>query len=482
MSSTQQQQSQQLVDSFLEQALSSDKRSALELELLTFVTTHAEWHRPVALVTSGGTTVDLEVNSVRCLDNFSTGLRGAISVEQFLQRGYAVIHLWRTGSASPYARVLTQDLLGLEQANHGLSTASLGKLFSTQENDDEEDLMVQQVLQQEQAAMDPWLTNPTKSNTTTTVNNNAIESNATNDLEPSPVTLHRQVLHSTKLQTALAARKCAIQEQRLLTIPFRTIEEYLAKLQLIAQTLRHSQTLALCYMAAAVSDYYVPYEEKSLHKIQSHSTTKTTTAAAGEEDDNASEGLTLQLKSVPKTLGLLKTQWAPEAFLVSFKLETDMSILRQKATSAAQKYGCHLVIGNLLHTRHSKVWILSPPTTTPTVEEEAASNPPEDWTFQEISKSQGDDSLESAMIDYVVQCHFEYISNHGYSTHNNNSSRSLQAAKQRHEALLEQKRQRQRQALIQQIKGHAWTIAGTLIAFGLSSAINSALQSRARRR
>jgi hypothetical protein len=47
-------------------------------------------------------------------------------VEEFLKRGYAVLHLCRVGSASPYARVLTQSI-GLTQANHGLNMASLTK-------------------------------------------------------------------------------------------------------------------------------------------------------------------------------------------------------------------------------------------------------------------------------------------------------------------------------------------------------------------
>jgi phosphopantothenate-cysteine ligase len=35
----------------------------------------------VILITSGGTSVPLEKNSVRSIENFSTGMRGAISAE-----------------------------------------------------------------------------------------------------------------------------------------------------------------------------------------------------------------------------------------------------------------------------------------------------------------------------------------------------------------------------------------------------------------
>src|SRR5579871_3209207 len=47
--------------------------------------------RRIALVTSGGTTVPLENQTVRFIDNFSAGTRGATSAEYFLQEGYAVI-------------------------------------------------------------------------------------------------------------------------------------------------------------------------------------------------------------------------------------------------------------------------------------------------------------------------------------------------------------------------------------------------------
>ena len=83
---------------------------------------------------------DLEVNSVRFLDNFSTGHRGAVCVEEFLKRGYAVIHLWRRGSAAPYTRVLN-GLLTSGGASQQLGFEAMGRLFEGQEDtvDDDED-------------------------------------------------------------------------------------------------------------------------------------------------------------------------------------------------------------------------------------------------------------------------------------------------------------------------------------------------------
>lgn len=50
-----------------------------------FINYHVEGNRRVVLVTSGGTTVPLENQTVRFIDNFSAGTRGATSAEYFLE-------------------------------------------------------------------------------------------------------------------------------------------------------------------------------------------------------------------------------------------------------------------------------------------------------------------------------------------------------------------------------------------------------------
>jgi phosphopantothenate---cysteine ligase (ATP) len=52
-----------------------------EERLNAFIKRCTDEHKRVVVVTSGGTTVPLEVNTVRFIDNFSTGQRGAASVE-----------------------------------------------------------------------------------------------------------------------------------------------------------------------------------------------------------------------------------------------------------------------------------------------------------------------------------------------------------------------------------------------------------------
>ena len=49
----------------------------------------------IAVVTSGGTAVPLEHHTVRYVDNFSSGRRGAKSAEEFLGAGYAVVFITR---------------------------------------------------------------------------------------------------------------------------------------------------------------------------------------------------------------------------------------------------------------------------------------------------------------------------------------------------------------------------------------------------
>jgi len=111
----------------LSSSSSSREDERLRHRLRDFVVRHASHNAPVALVTSGGTTAPLEVETVRFLDNFSTGTRGAVAVEEFARRGYAVVHLRRAGSTCPHGRELGREL---GWGPHGPPTfESLGRLF-----------------------------------------------------------------------------------------------------------------------------------------------------------------------------------------------------------------------------------------------------------------------------------------------------------------------------------------------------------------
>ncbi|CAL8463214.1 g2748 [Coccomyxa elongata] len=241
--------------------------------------------RPIVCVTSGGTTVPLEQHCVRFIDNFSGGTRGALSAEQFLQTGYAVIFLHRRHSIQPFTK--------------GLPSGQILDFL-------------------------------------------------TDVLEPDAAPLHG--VHVTESASELVSdcvsrAKEAAARGVLLRISFESLFEYLQCLRVIAAGLRPCGRLAAFYLAAAVSDFYIPWSQMVEHKIQSA---------------DLGDGLTLKLQKVPKMLGTLRTQWAPDAFLVSFKLETDEKILISKASKSIARYGVHAVVANILEKRKEVVHLVRP--------------------------------------------------------------------------------------------------------------------------
>eukprot|EP00533_Pseudo-nitzschia_delicatissima_P003839 CAMPEP_0116101712 /NCGR_PEP_ID=MMETSP0327-20121206/12955_1 /TAXON_ID=44447 /ORGANISM="Pseudo-nitzschia delicatissima, Strain B596" /LENGTH=468 /DNA_ID=CAMNT_0003593689 /DNA_START=104 /DNA_END=1507 /DNA_ORIENTATION=- len=458
------------VQSFVDTIPPKD-RKLLDLELQSFVIRHSSHHRPIALVSSGGTAADLEVNSVRCLDNFSTGKRGSISVEEFLKRGYAVIHLWRKGSASPYGRVLSQAIMGKGSLpNDGISLSSLGKLFATGDlEEDEDDQLVQAVLDAKKTN-DQWLSDPPEidDEKSTKLKSSNKKSSYTGDVQ-----LHRRIINSTPIRRALTERQSALEEGRILTMPFRTVEDYLAKLQLCSEALKDSQALALFYLAAAVSDFYVPMEKRSKHKIQSRDIGDEKSGNVISKESGDSGCLNLKLWPVPKVMGLLRFKWAPDAFVCSFKLETDKAILRKKAEAAVEKYGCHMVIGNLLKTRHDQVWVLAP-------EDMETSDPDstvKDWPMNEITrpKSSETEVLEGMIIENVVQTHFEYISTSLSGSNDKSGTESIMKAQLE---LKQKKKEIERELFWNQVQKVALDWAGVLAGAALSYVISAALRKR----
>jgi len=128
---------------------------------------------------------------------------------------------------------------------------------------------------------------------------------------------------------------------RLLEVSFTSLSDYLWLLRLASQVL-NAHARSILYLAAAVSDFYVPAQHLPKHKIQS------------------SEGPPeINLRIVPKMLRPLVGKWATHCYITSFKLETDPNILISKSRQALEKYGHHLVIGNILATRKREVWIVS---------------------------------------------------------------------------------------------------------------------------
>lgn len=253
--------------------------SEIEEQLEEFVKFHNDKGNRIALVTSGGTTVPLENNTVRFIDNFSAGTRGATSAEYFLEQGYAVIFLHREFSLLPYSR-------------HYSHTTNCFLDYMVEKD---------------------------------------------NKVQINPGFADQMLVVLRKYNQARSLNS-------LLLIPFTTVNQYLYTLKLAATTLHSMELRALLYLAAAVSDFFLPSSRMPTHKIQAQPSGK----------------LIVDLEQVPKFLRRLVELWAPQAMIVSFKLETDDSILIKKALQALSRYQHQLVIGNLLQSRKNKVVFVKP--------------------------------------------------------------------------------------------------------------------------
>lgn len=288
----------------------------IQVQLDEFINYHATTsHKKIALVTSGGTTVPLENNTVRFIDNFSAGTRGATSAEYFLENGYAVIFLHREFSLLPYSR-------------HYSHTTNCFL-----------DYMVEK--------------------------DGRIEINPEFSLEMLKVWRKYNDAKTSNL---------------LLLIPFTTVNQYLFTLRLCSETLQKIGKDALFYLAAAVSDFFLPQSRMPEHKIQSQATGK----------------LVVDLEQVPKFLSRLVDNWAPTAMIISFKLETDNLILIKKALSALEKYQHQLVIGNLLQTRKKEVVFVKPDAS-------------ETWVRLSQEEVDQDVEIESLIIPQVIKEHQQWI-------------------------------------------------------------------------
>lgn len=289
---------------------SLDQTAALARD---FINHHAAKNRRVALVTSGGTTVPLENQTVRFIDNFSAGTRGATSAEYFLENDYAVIFLHRQFSLLPYSR------------HYSHSTNCFLDFMTTSPSGEV-----------------------------------VVDSS-----------------YQAQMSAVLQRYEKAKRENALLLLPFTTVNEYLWDLRELATLMQPLGANGLFYLAAAVSDFFVPAQRMVEHKIQSsedftHANGQAAAAAGGPDSSGAGnkahsgpaaqmagKSLVIDLDPVPKFLKQLVDAWAPRSMIVSFKLETDPALLAEKSHYALKKYSHHLVIGNLLNTRKFEVLFVS---------------------------------------------------------------------------------------------------------------------------
>jgi phosphopantothenate---cysteine ligase (ATP) len=232
----------------------------------------------IVLITSGGTIAPLEHNTVRFVDNFSAGSRGSASAEYFLENGYAVIFMFRAKSLEPFTRHFSsQQFLDMLDIKENGENSSIG-------------------------------------------------------VKPDSVDV---------LLPILQRYKQAQESNRLLYVNFTSVSDYLWLLRAACECLAAFEKRAVLYLAAAVSDFYVPEQDMPKHKIQSTGAPK------------------ISLELVPKILKPLVSSWVTSAYVVSFKLETDDSLLIAKSREALVKYNHKLVIANILQTRKHRVVMVS---------------------------------------------------------------------------------------------------------------------------
>lgn len=222
--------------------------------------------KKLVFITSGGCSVRLEKNTVRMIENFSTGTRGALSAEYFLENDYNVIFFHRDRSNLPYIHRL-----------------------------DARKLMVSD-----------------------------------------------EYLNSQEVKDLRALIKKY--ENKIIYIPFTTFDDYTDKLYVIIDKLNILGSKCMIYLAAAISDFYIPENELSEHKIQSRDD-------KGEHKDT----LEITLYSAPKLLHTIKEKYNKESYLITFKLETDTNLLKQKAEQSLNKSKSDVVVANIMSNRYDEI-------------------------------------------------------------------------------------------------------------------------------
>jgi phosphopantothenate-cysteine ligase len=198
----------------------------------------------------------------------------------------------------------------------------------------------------------------------------------------------------------------------------------------------------MTYLAAAVSDFYVPWERLSAHKIQSRGVSGTCVRknpesnkkiacegnldvrsdgerGGGVDDDDdegdvvrGGEALMLRLEQTPKMLALVRSKWCPKAFSASFKLETDVEILLQKSRDSLRKYRMHVVVANEMTRRKDEVVLVSRAD-----DDDGGSGGDDDaqWKTKEdwIERPIGTPDIEMLLVHEVTRRHDDHVRTSG---------------------------------------------------------------------
>jgi phosphopantothenate---cysteine ligase (ATP) len=289
------------INAFYAENMTADTRAALDAEksrLLAFCDKVLKAHPNcpgIAFITSGGTTVPLEVNAVRFITNFSSGGRGAYFVETLAERGWACVLMHHHTAIKPFRRVLDS-----------MSTAELFEMMSA--------------------------------------------TNASPSTAPSAADTNND---ATKLAEARRMSELYQRTKDLVHyVSFDTVVEYIYLLEVVSRTLcgatlplQLQQRPCLFFAAAAVSDYFVPLPSMSREKISG--------------GDGLTLRLSNVPKVLLLTHDEWLHRSSPDAkqpFVVTFKLETSEEAMKAKAIKNLHSYHCDVVVANMLQSY--KEWVL----------------------------------------------------------------------------------------------------------------------------
>nr|AGU68189.1 phosphopantothenate---cysteine ligase [Herpetomonas muscarum] len=248
----------------------------------------------IALVTSGGTTVPLELNAVRFLTNFSSGGRGAYFVETFVDREWPCVLLRHKSAVRPFRRVLddmtTEELFALmDSPATGKGTAEV-----------------------------------------------PADVRAVHALYEKSKRILLEVEFDTVVEYLYLLRGLA----RALCDPATAPAALLTK-------------PLLFFAAAAVSDYFAPLARMSREKISGgDGLTLRLENVPKLLGTIQNDWLCRPTQLAGGAAGAVKPP-----FMVSFKLETSEEAMRAKAIKNLHGYGSDSVVANMLQTYKERVWV-----------------------------------------------------------------------------------------------------------------------------
>ncbi len=258
---------------------------------------------------------------MRFLDNFSAGTRGSSSAEHFLRTGdYAVLFLHRQHSLQPFSRHYSHstnpflDLLEVVDSASGVPVLPLDSFPEESQTGADGEL----------AAPSPSLgaTRPLFPHVPPVVTGSQPPSRTSSSqalhaaglVKPEEVERHEVRIAQRHLPPMLSLLKSyqLVKSLGILhSIPFTTVEDYLFLLRGVSRVMGLAKDgkghalgrRGMYYLAAAVSDFYIPTQRMSEHKIQS-----------------GKGSLTIEMDQVPKVLKHVVDEWSNDGFIVSFKV------------------------------------------------------------------------------------------------------------------------------------------------------------------